>query len=279
MRATLFTLILMGGIFALGTVAKAQETQPTEAPVVEIGTAPIKEYHFRIGFSGYSTFDHFGDDGAVMKIGAAVVLPHFDAIFKYGLGFRLGFAVNYHQAEGGSVKAAGQPAGVDITYYEEWEDPDTMIAKHVDAYVFSYGMAIDFKYEVTVPTTSPSYRFFKWVQPYFGVGVVIAWTRTHTDIAKEDHVLIDNEAYYGADPDAEHDPWSIQVGPGFDLFGGFHFNLAEKFRLNIELGYYLVEVPGGDEGHLKYSTEGHYAQHEAYKINDFKLGGGVEFLF
>jgi hypothetical protein len=211
----------------IGSPAMAQLAEgETPAPAVPEKTGSVADYHFRLGFSGFSTFDKYGDDAAALKIGAAVVLPHFDVIFKYGLGFRLGFVVHYHQAEGGSISTNQQQAGVDISYYEEWENPDTEKTTRVPGYIFSYGMQIAFKYEVTVPTNSPSYRFFKWVQPYMGVGAVIAWTRTHTDLPKEDHVLIDNEAYYGADPDSEYDPWSIQLGPAFDLFGGFHFNLG-----------------------------------------------------
>ncbi len=282
MRTHLASPALMLLSLVIGSAAVAEEAPAgaTPAPATAEDAGSVADYHFRLGFSGFSTFDKYGDDGAAMKIGAAVVLPHLDVIVKYGLGFRLGFMVHYHQAEGGSIGSTGQRAGVDISYYEEWENADTEKTTRVPGYIFSYGMQIAFKYEVTVPTSSPSYRFFKWVQPYVGIGAVIAWTRTHTDLPKEDHVLIDNEAYYGADPDAEYDPWSIQLGPAFDLFGGMHFNVAEKFRINVELGYYLADVPGGeDEGHLKYSTDGHNAHHLAYKVNDFNLGGGVEFLF
>ena len=142
--------------------------------------------------------------------------------------------------------------------------------------IFSYGISINFKYEVTVPETDPSYRFFKWVQPYFGTGVVISWTRTHTDIPKEMSVLIENEAYRGADPEAEYDPWSNQLAPAFNLFGGMHFNVDPKFRINLEVGYYLVDVP---EAELMYATAGHEAVHEPYKLNDFNLGGGFEWKF
>ncbi len=263
--------------------AGAQDTgeEPPAAPeqVIEV-SAPEKEQHFRIGLNGYAAFDTYGDDAAALKIGAAVVLPHFDVMIKYGLGFRLGFNVVYHSAAEGSVKANGEIAGVDLEWLEEHQNPETLTQARVPGHVFTYGMAIDFKYEVTVPAHSPAYRFFRWVQPYFGVGVVLCWTRTHTDIPKEMSVLINNEAYQGADPESEYDPWSIQFGPGFDLFGGFHFNLERRFRINIEVGYFMVDVPGGEpDGHLRYSTDGHEAHHTGYKINDLKLGGGLEWKF
>lgn len=263
---------------AMGQTGDAPEETPPEQ-VIEI-SAPEKEQHFRIGLNGFAAFDSYGDDAAAMKIGAAVVLPHFDVMIKYGLGFRLGFNVIYHQARDGSVKASGEIAGVDMEWLEDKADSSSLQQARVPAHVFSYGMAIDFKYEVTVPAHSPAYRFFRWVQPYFGVGVVLSWTRTHTDIPKEMSVLINNEAYQGADPESEYDPWAMQFGPAFDLFGGFHFNLERRFRINVEIGYFHLDVPGGEpDGHLRYSTDGHEAHHLGYKINDLKLGGGLEWKF
>ena len=277
--------VLLGGSPAFcqtETPEAAEESEPpppAPTPVPLPIELPREETHFRIGFNGFATFDHCGCDGVTLKPGAALVMPHFDVIIKYGLGLRLGFIVDYHQGEEGSI--GNSLAGVDVTYYTEVENPDTERTERVKGYVFSYGMSINFKYEITVPPTDPAYRFFKIVQPYFGTGVGLVWTRTHTDLPGEPpvQVLIDNEAYRGADP-PDYDPWSLQFGPAFNLFGGLHFNVDEKFRLNFELGYYLVDVPGGDEeGHLRWSTEGHHAHHEAYKINDFKIGGGLEWLF
>ena len=282
MRAT---WVVMGSLLVVCVLAGgawAQEEPPgggeVEEQVIEI-SAPEKQQHFRIGLNGYAAFDTYGDDAAALKIGAAVVLPHFDVIIGYGLGFRLGFLIDYHAAEDGSVKAANEVAGVDMSWLEEFQNPETLQTARVPAHVFSYGMAIDFKYEVTVPAHSPAYRFFRWVQPYLGVGVVLSWTRVHTDIPKEMSVLINNEAYAGADPESEYDPWSIRFGPGFDLFGGFHFNLERRFRINIEVGYYLVEVPDDEDAMLRYATDGHEAHHLGFKINDFKLGGGLEWKF
>lgn len=268
-------LVVMIALVALG--ASAQEG--AETVTLPDGMVEVKETHFRIGINGFAAFDHFGDDAVAAKVGAAVVLPHFDVIIKYGLGMRFGFDVTYHKAGEGSVQSTGEVSGIDVTYYEETDVPETVTTERVDGWIFSYGPTINFKYELTVPAHTPAYRVFRHIQPYFGVGVGLTWNRTHTDIPKEMSVLIENENYRGADAQ-DWDPWSIQFAPAFNLFGGTHFNLGKTFRLNIEVGYYMVEVPGDEtDGHLKYSTDGNNAHHEPYKINDFKLGGGFEFRF
>ena len=289
MRIVLLIVILATLLFSVTATAQ-EEPAPPAPPMVEEPPAE-DEQHFRIGFNGYGAFDRCGCDHAVLKPGAAVVLPHFDAIFKYGLGLRLGFVVHYHQGAHGSY--GNQIAGVDVTYFAEREDPGSVTTQRVPAYVFSYGMTINFKYEVTVAKHDPAYRFFKWVQPYFGTGVGLTWTRTHTDLPDTMAILIENEAYRGVNPVADYDPWSTQFGPAFNLFGGFHFNVDPKFRINFEMGFYLVDVPSdgtgikpepdsgidGDPAYLNYSTDGHYAHHEPYKIEEFLLGGGFEWLF
>jgi len=287
---TLATLLTAVDAVAQEPVPPLEPVPPT-VEVVEVVEDAEKEYHFRIGFSGFGAFDRCGCDHAVLKPGAAVVLPHFDAIFKYGLGIRLGFVVHYHQGAHGSY--GNQIAGVDVTYFAERDDPGSVTTQRVPAYVFSYGMTINFKYEVTVAEEDPAYRLFKWVQPYFGTGVGLIWTRTHTDLPDTMAILIENEAYRGVNPVADMDPWSTQFGPAFNLFGGFHFNVAPKFRINYEMGFFLVDVPSdgtgakpdpdggldGDPAYLTYSTDGHYAHHEPYKIEEFVLGGGFEWLF
>ena len=242
-----------------------------EEPPAAPRARPPLEPLVRLGFHGAVALDSYGYDGAEMGAGLALLLPHLHVVFGAGIGLRAGFAFAYHPA--------GLPRGIDITWYEDTQDAGSETTEPVDASFIVCGAMLDFVYELTVPESSPAYRFTRWVQPFAGVGVALVAVRTQTDLPASMDALIDNDAYSSSDPQTT-DPWTNQARPGLDLFGGVFFNVTEGFRLSIELGYLLIDVAGGEpDGLLLYATAGHHARHGDYRIDALRLGGGFALMF
>ncbi len=241
------------------------------------GPRPPHKRLFRLGFCGFAALEQDGGGDAAFGTGAGLVLPYLHVMVGHGLGFRVAFAAMIHPPGDGTAK---------IGYYDQYQVPDSLTSATVSASAFAAGALIEFEYEITVGEGSPAYPFFHRVQPFVGVGAALMNVRTQTDLPAELDVLITNDTY-AADPDLA-DPHASQFRAGLDVFGGVHVNLADGFRLSFEVGYTRVEVPGEPTlagstaepvGFLVNSTEGHYAYHTSYVLDDLRIGGGFALLF
>ena len=241
------------------------------------GPRPPHERLFRLGFCGFAALEQDGDDGATFGTGAGLVLPYLHVMVGHGLGFRVAFAALIHPPGDGTAE---------IGYYGEYQVPDSLTSATVSASTFAAGALVEFEYEITVGEGSPAYPFFHRVQPFVGVGAALMNVRTQTDLPPEMDDLITNDTY-AADPDMA-DPHASQFRAGLDVFGGVHVNLADGFRLSFEVGYTRIDVPGEPTlagstaepvGFLVNSTDGYYAYHTSYVLDDLRIGGGFALLF
>lgn len=259
---------------------------------------------FRLGLRGYG-YSPSVQEHIAMKIGAGLTVP-LTTDFFMGIGMKISFTGSYNRgapnscvnrggASGVQPCPEGSPGGVDYVWREPiWTDPNDPSHTEVDGskpasqttpsattfidpvrratHIAYYSLTIGGNYELTVPNL----QFFRIFQPFFGGGVMIAWIYNYADLEVSEFVLIDNDENDPLDDD-NVDPWSDQ-GPevGGEVYGGFHLNLDEVFRLSFEVGYHNVKVP---EALLGKATEGFDAKHLEYTLAQVRFGGGFEFRF
>ena len=260
--------------------ASAEELDElAQVPGEEERTGPKHPYErpVRIGFSGFASLEGDGSDGALLGMGPTL-LPNVHVMFGAGLGIRVGLAMVRHS--GTDVGSSYTPQGVDMTYYLEYRDPETLTTERTDATVSAFGALLDFEYEVTVPESSRAYAFFRRVQPFVGAGVGLMSVKTEAQLGLAESDMFEDESYAWVDPEAGDEPGSTQFRLGLDLFGGIHVNVTNFLRFSLEVGYLLIDVPGGEkEGVLENTTEGHYARHESFRLDDLRIGGGFAVMF
>lgn len=235
------------------------------------GPRPPHKRLFRLGFMGFAALDQEGN-GVNVDMGAALMLPYLHVMVGHGLGFRVAFAMLIHQGDGTTAN---------IGYYGQYQMPETLTGATVPASFLAAGALVEFEYEITVGEGSPAYPFFHRVQPFAGIGAALMNVQTQTDLPTELEFLVGGEG-------EDVTPHASQFRAGLDVFGGIHFNLADAFRISVEVGYTRVEVPGEPTlagstaepvGYLVDSADGHYAYHEPFILDDLRIGGGFAFMF
>jgi len=281
-----------------GQRADASEAEPAPASTENKSLLDVwNDEHkwVRLGMRFYG-FNPAVEDTQAFKLGAGLSVP-ITTDFFMGLGMKLGLTASYNNGTGCIRRAdpsaglacdsgQGTLGGVQISYKAptlpdgsiDGSDPNAQpsdsqfVNYRRESHAAMFALTIGGNYELTIPTV-PFLRVF---QPFFGGGVMIAWVYTWPDLEIQDFVLLNNDENDALDS-SNVDPWSNQ-GPevGGEVYGGFHVNLSDAFRLTVELGYYNVLVQPAE---LNKATDGYDAQHLAYRLSQFRFGGGFEFRF
>ncbi len=307
------------GLFASSASAEVNEPKVDGTEQLEHGGEPSverfqknrafaawqKEHRWvRLGmrFHGYMPAVQ---ESAALDWGAGIMVP-LTTDFFMGLGVRAAFIGAWNPGNGcinrGGVGAnpqcsQGHVGGVDFRWKEPYvlaEDGVTQVFDEAGrnsnamagddwvqhrrpAHVAQFALAIGGNYELTLPHIP----FFRRFQPFVGGGVLLVWVHTYSDITADEFVLIANAENDPYDPD-NLDPWSKQ-GPevGGEVYGGFHLNPNDVFRVVIEFGYQNVNVP---MALLQKATNSgpdreFQAAHLEYRLSQFRIGGGFEFRF
>jgi hypothetical protein len=256
---------------------------------------------FRLGFRGYGYLPAV-DDAAALGLGAGFTVP-FSTDFFMGLGMKISFTASWNQGKGdgecidrGGASSRfeidcpdGHKAGVDLTWKQpviegdpNAEDPgrsQEAIAgssfvepQRRPAHVAMFALTIGGGYEVTIPNI----EFFRIFQPFIGGGVVVGWVYVWPDLSIDENAILDlNENNLG---DSDNiDPWSSQ-GPevGGEVYGGFHINPDDAFRMVFEVAYLNLLV---EEAFLTKTREDFQAKHQPFTLSQFRFGWGIEFKF
>ena len=255
---------------------------------------------FRLGFRGYGYLPAV-DDASAFGLGAGFSVP-LSTDFFMGLGMKIAFTASWNQGkEGDCIErggtsdrfavdcAEGHVAGVDLTWKEPVleGDPDNpnpgrssaavpgsafVSPQRRPAHTAMFALTIGGGYELTIPNI----EFFRIFQPFIGGSVVVAWVYVWPDLGIDEAVILDAGENNLGDPD-NIDPWSSQ-GPevGGEVYGGFHINPDDVFRMVFEFAYLNVYV---EEALLTKATEGFEAKHQPFTLSQFRFGWGIEFKF